>query len=173
MAEVDIERLCSAVSGIVASDTDDGRTVKVREFERLIEMMMDDDSRSRQPFNWADAFCVAHEAKALGLLSTREDAELLIETAVRITSTPAREIREDVLLSLKSREFLDSRSAQVFANLCNKLGPTKAARRVGISIQTLDKLIGGGWSGPLFQHMPVSAATIKKARAFLATNPEI
>ncbi len=169
----DFERLCGMVPGLISTIPNDSQAEKRRRFEQLIKAVLQQDPMPvGEGFNFADVEWVAVEAKAQGLLLTREDADALIEAVVKLTSVSEHVCREEILPVLKYRAALDTQSSDRLDKLIRQQGWQKVARLIGISKPTLEKLVSGGSRGPFFRHHPVQNAVIEKARAFLASGPE-
>lgn len=152
-----------------------GSNEKRRRFESIVQAMVDDGLKGGGPiFNFADAEWVAAEAKALGLLETRQDAELLIKTMAKLAPISQSVCREQVMPALQYQPALDTQSSVRIQELVGLKSWSRVARDIGISKPTLEKMVNGGWRGPIFRsYLPVSKAAAEKTRAYLATFPPV
>ncbi|MBX7136328.1 MAG: hypothetical protein K1X67_26970 [Fimbriimonadaceae bacterium] len=166
----DLEQLCGTIPGLLSTIPNDSQVERYRCFEQLIRDVLDDHrTSSGEGFNFADVEWVAAEAKAQGLLSTREDADLLVEAVVKLTSVSERVCLEEILPALQYRPALDTKSSRRLDELIREQGWGTVAHLIGISKSTLEKLVSGGSRGPFFRHQPAQNSAVEKARAFLAS----
>ncbi|HEY2345702.1 MAG TPA: hypothetical protein VGH80_07450 [Xanthomonadaceae bacterium] len=164
---------CASSKGVDASSVQQRLTpdndVKFERFESIVREVLEDCAADGgQQFNFADVEWVAAEAKALRLLATRSDVELLVRVLVRSTRVPEDVCREEIEPALTYRPALDTSSSRRLGRLVEAQGLTAAARSVGLSRQAMEKLVTGGSRGPLFRHSSVSRSTVDKARTYLA-----
>ncbi|MBS0598828.1 MAG: hypothetical protein JSR92_16255 [Proteobacteria bacterium] len=151
---------------VVVAGSNDGRSSR---FESIVRDVLEGCiADGGQPFNFADVEWVAAEAKALGLLSSRKDVDLLVNVIVKSTAVSESICREEIEPVLTYRPALDTSSSRALERLVEKQGLTAAARSVGISRKTLEKLITGGSRGPLFRHEGVSRNTVDRVRTYLS-----